>query len=1127
MLRIAVFLAYLLAKINSQFIIDSQNPIVISENNDGTENSKLFTNTLFGYSMAFLGGEFKANSVTQSSSVIGTLFIGAPNDSTKGTINSGIVWSCQFRSNGQTNCSILTELSNQPAPPSCRETSLEFLEADTDQWIGASLTTSRQNLYACAPRWKQNGYEILRDGRCRTGVSRTSLSGVCYKSASSNKNLQPTILGPFYERNRDTFQSDWYRYNQFGFSSHITRSQNLIVGIPSSNAELDWNFNGRGIYVEYDTSNGHRRLVPNMDSEFYSYLGYSVTSGTNMGGVVYAAVGAPRANHYFGAVLVNEFGSQTPNLRVFGEQFGGYFGFSLATADLNGDGDDELLVGAPHFTQDFDTKESFNGGCIYIYDVDLRTKSVSQMSRICLERLQKGARFGSTIANFGDINFDQREDFAVAAPYYGDGVGAVFIYYGGLPFSTTPAQIILGETFEIPNLRGFGTSLLSGNFDVDGNSSPDLAISSFESNHVVILRSRPIAIPFLKISYHSANSIENDEKINSFLPTESNKVFRIRICNNFNFSVVLNINNTFQIECRLSFELDRRVQLVNQGVAVATGTELMYNFSSTRETCVNELVEVSMERLENNNEDPVRIRVSLSYNATKPNGVVPVQAAILNFSESQESNPRFESNFLSFKPLLPVPIEDAFSEWEALEMSQDNCESDGNSMCDPKLEFLSIDIGFENRDGNFTRYPLDDDSLLVGQVEKLIVLVILRNHGETAYRPVLIASFKLLDNKFELPQTEWQWQLTEPSGRVEIFQDTPSVNTIGNDTVITGSFSRPSRPLHDQTQNVYRLEISNLNKLKVINSLTGMIQLKIEAFPQGQQDTELVSSNYTIPLKAQVNIEVEAVTPETGQSEINPNSNRIDLSQIFLLKNTGVSSVKEVKVEMYVPTHSRVNETYTQILGVILRCEAHGFSFYQVELNSDSDESSQNLRPESLTTDSRNGTKKPILPSVTDEMITLSSCGVNTLSSFCRKLTCLVDLPSMETRAIRIHMYLLPATSVAVISRKGNPTGIRIQTVISVSYLETMEIRMDAFTMRMFIMPQEIPAWMVLVAGTGGLIIFLLVAVALHKCGFFRRKTKEELNQLKRQTQTWLELNNFEETFPLNVDGAERSSYTE
>ncbi|CAL8114670.1 unnamed protein product [Orchesella dallaii] len=852
-----------------------------------------------------------------------------------------------------------------------------------------------------------------------------------------------------------------------------------------------------------------------------------------MGGVEYSVVSAPRAQYYFGGVLINEFGSTTPNLRVFGEQFGGYFGYSLATTDLNGDGDDELIVGAPHFTQDFDTKESFNGGCVFIYDVDLRIRSVSQMSRICLERLQKGARFGSAIANLGDINFDQREDFAVAAPYYGDGVGAVFIYYGGLPLSTTPAQIILGETFEIPNLRGFGTSLLSGNFDVDGNSSPDSAISSFESNHVVILRSRPIAIPSLKISYHSANSIENDEKINSFLPTESSKVFRIRICNNFNFSVELNIDNPFQIECRMSYELDRRVQVVNKGVAL--GTELMYNFFSTGETCVNELVEVNMELLENNNEDPIRIRVGLSYNATKPNGVDPVQAAILNFSESQESNPRFESNFLSFNPLLPAPIEDAFSEWEALEMSQDNCESDGNPMCDPKLEFLSIDIAFENRDRNFTRYPLDDDSLLVGQVEKLIVQVILRNHGETAYRPVLRASFKFLDNMFELPETEWQWQLTEPSGRVEIFQDTPSVNTIGNDTLITGCFNRLSRPLHDQTQSVYRLEISNLNHIKVINSPTGILRLKIEAFPQGQQDTELVSSNHTIPLKAQVNIEVEAVTPETMQSEINPNSNRIDLSQIFLLENTGVSSVKEVKVEMYVPTHSRVNETYTQILGVvnptqynsILRCEAHGFSFYQVELNSDSDESSQNLRPESLTTDSRNGTNKPILSPVTDEMITLSSCGANTLSSFCRKITCLMDLSSMETRAIRLHMYLLPATSVAVISRKGNPTGIRIQTVISVSYLKTMEIRIDAFTMRMFIMPKEIPAWIVLVALAGGLIIFLLVAVALHKCGFFRRETKEELNQLKRQTQTWLEFNNLEEILPLNADGAENSSYSE
>jgi len=89
-----------------------------------------------------------------------------------------------------------------------------------------------------------------------------------------------------------------------------------------------------------------------------------------------------------------------------------------------------------------------------------------------LEKEQSRARFGSAIANLGDLNFDQKQDFAVAAPYHEDRVGTVFIYYGGFPLSTRSVQVISGKSFGIPNLQGFGTYMLSGTLDVDGNSTP-------------------------------------------------------------------------------------------------------------------------------------------------------------------------------------------------------------------------------------------------------------------------------------------------------------------------------------------------------------------------------------------------------------------------------------------------------------------------------------------------------------------------------------------------------------------------------------------------------------------------------------------------------------------------------
>jgi hypothetical protein len=47
----------------------------------------------------------------------------------------------------------------------------------------------------------------------------------------------------------------------------------------------------------------------------------------------------------------------------------------------------------------------------------------------------------------------------------------------------------------------------------------------------------------------------------------------------------------------------------------------------------------------------------------------------------------------------------------------------------------------------------------------------------------------------------------------------------------------------------------------------------------------------------------------------------------------------------------------------------------------------------------------------------------------------------------------------------------------------------------------EFPVWIAIVAGIGGLLLLLLITLGLAKCGFFRRKTKENLNALKSKSE--------------------------
>ena len=45
-----------------------------------------------------------------------------------------------------------------------------------------------------------------------------------------------------------------------------------------------------------------------------------------------------------------------------------------------------------------------------------------------------GVRYGTAVANVGDVNQDGHEDFAVGAPFEDDGIGAVYIYRGSRTF---------------------------------------------------------------------------------------------------------------------------------------------------------------------------------------------------------------------------------------------------------------------------------------------------------------------------------------------------------------------------------------------------------------------------------------------------------------------------------------------------------------------------------------------------------------------------------------------------------------------------------------------------------------------------------------------------------------------
>uniref|UniRef100_A0A8C6VGB6 Integrin subunit alpha 3 n=1 Tax=Naja naja TaxID=35670 RepID=A0A8C6VGB6_NAJNA len=215
------------------------------------------------------------------------------------------------------------------------------------------------------------------------------------------------------------------------------------------------------------------------------YLGYTIEASTN---VLHKEefsfiIGAPRYNHTGAVFVMASVGRKVlqKRLLLLGKQVGSYFGSSIAVADLNSDGWQDLIIGAPHY---FDQKEE-KGGAVYVY-MNLGG-AFSSHPNLTLSG-PSGSSFGFSVAHIGDINKDDFQDIAIGAPY--EGSGKVYIYQSGVGgLANKPQQIISGEDFN-PVIKTFGYSF-SGGMDVDGNSYPDLLVGTLSEN-ILLLRARPV-----------------------------------------------------------------------------------------------------------------------------------------------------------------------------------------------------------------------------------------------------------------------------------------------------------------------------------------------------------------------------------------------------------------------------------------------------------------------------------------------------------------------------------------------------------------------------------------------------------------------------------------------------------
>ncbi|XP_045642040.1 integrin alpha-D [Ursus americanus] len=292
------------------------------------------------------------------------------------------------------------------------------------------------------------------------------------------KQLQEKIFAVEGTQSR-TSSSFQHEMSQEGFSS-VLRMDGPVLGAVGS---FGWS-GGAFLYPPDKSPTFINMSQENVDMRD-SYLGYSAELAL-WKGVQSLILGAPRHQHTGKAVIFTQTSEQwRPKAEVAGTQIGSYFGASLLTVDVDGDGSSDLvLIGAPHYYK------PTQGGQVSVCPFPQGRAKWQCEVILCGEQGHLWGRFGAALTVLGDVNGDKLTDVAIGAPGEQESRGAVYLFHGtsGLGINPSYRQRIAGSQLS-PTLQYFGQSL-SGGQDLTQDGLVDLAVGA--RGQVLLLRTRPV-----------------------------------------------------------------------------------------------------------------------------------------------------------------------------------------------------------------------------------------------------------------------------------------------------------------------------------------------------------------------------------------------------------------------------------------------------------------------------------------------------------------------------------------------------------------------------------------------------------------------------------------------------------
>ncbi|XP_025263370.1 integrin alpha-PS2 isoform X2 [Camponotus floridanus] len=485
----------------------------------------------------------------------GWAVVGAPEAETAqaGVYRGGAVYKCDIAVDDRCNIIHFDDKGHNYVRNRNVAGGLSQVDNKTLQWFGATVSTSNRDggpILACAPRYiwfsmSQSKYDP-DDNRNKesTVANRREPVGTCWVVANNFNESQE------YSPCRTRFWG-YHRQGscQAGIGASISKNgERLFIGAPGS-----WYWQGQAFSQFLNRS----RIMFTKEGpakEDDSYMGYSVTTGDFTGnGDSGTAVGVPRGSDLLGKVIL--FTSNMTNPRnLTGEQMGAYFGYAVASGDIDGDGLDDLIVSAPMYTVPDNPEMTIETGRIYVI---YQGNGMEKFRKFDIRDGESNrGRFGLSLASLGDIDRDGYGDFVVGAPYGGpNGRGAVYIYHGSRTGVLEKySQVIHAEDLDNP-VQTFGFSV-AGGLDLDGNIYPDLVVGAYESGAAMFFRSRPVIKMDSYVTFDSESKLISLDNRNCTLSDNTRVTcLPLRACfrysgegvlmrHNFNIQYVLDVKKT-------------------------------------------------------------------------------------------------------------------------------------------------------------------------------------------------------------------------------------------------------------------------------------------------------------------------------------------------------------------------------------------------------------------------------------------------------------------------------------------------------------------------------------------------------------------------------------------------------